>query len=310
MNSRPQIGLALGGGGARGIAHIGVLKVLEQEKIPIDLIVGTSIGALMGGAYALNPDAQALEKRLTEVLDQIQKGKAGLMRLGRAHRYNNSKSEFIRRIVHIAQKEMFLNMALFRSALLSADELRECVETFLGDTEFKSTKIPFGAVAVDLISGEQLVIRHGSMVRAVMASTAVPGFMPAVSWENKVLVDGCTVSTIPSIEARKHGADVVIGVDVGSSFSRTCTIEDGIDSMNRAMEIMNFHLRQKDRDNPDVLIEPAVNNIEWTNVCNFQELIHLGESAARSKIEEIKKISDLPLRKKVVFWPITLTFID
>jgi NTE family protein len=78
MNSRPQIGLALGGGGARGIAHIGVLKVLEQEKIPIDLIVGTSIGALMGGAYALNPDARTLEKKLTKVLDQIQKGKAGL----------------------------------------------------------------------------------------------------------------------------------------------------------------------------------------------------------------------------------------
>jgi predicted acylesterase/phospholipase RssA len=83
-----------------------------------------------------------------------------------------------------------------------------------------------------------------------------------------------------SIGALMGGADVVIGVDVGSSFSRTCTIEDGIDSMNRAMEIMNFHLRQKDRDNPDILTEPAVNNIEWTNVCNFQELIHLGESQA------------------------------
>jgi len=105
MRSKPQIGLALGGGGARGIAHIGVLKVLEQEKIPIDLIVGTSVGALMGGAYALNPDAHALEEKLVEVLILIQNGGAGLGRLGRAHWYNNSKSEFIRRIVRIAQKD-------------------------------------------------------------------------------------------------------------------------------------------------------------------------------------------------------------
>ena len=101
MKSRPQIGLALGGGGARGIAHIGVLKVLEQEKIPIDLIVGTSIGALFGAAYALNPDALALEERLAGVLDPNQNGKSGLKRLGRVQWYESSKSDFIRRIVRI-----------------------------------------------------------------------------------------------------------------------------------------------------------------------------------------------------------------
>jgi NTE family protein len=189
MKSRPRIGLALGGGGARGIAHIGVLKVLEQEQISIDLIVGTSIGALVGAAYALNPDARALEERLSEVLNPNQNGKAGLKRLGRVQWYETSKSDFIRRIIRIAQKEMFLHIALFRNALLSPEDLRECVDAFVADVETESTKIPFGAVTADLISGTQQILRNGSIVRAVMASCAVAGFMPAVSWEDSTLAE-------------------------------------------------------------------------------------------------------------------------
>ena len=105
MRRRPKIGLALGGGGARGMAHIGVLKVLEQEKIPIDLIVETSIGALVGAAYAFNPDVEALEKRLSEVLDTRENGKAGLKLLGKLQWNDGAKSDLLRRIVRIAQKE-------------------------------------------------------------------------------------------------------------------------------------------------------------------------------------------------------------
>jgi NTE family protein len=153
MKKRTKIDLGLGGGGARDIAHIGVLKVLKQEKIPIDLIVGTSIGALVGAAYALNTDAKALERRLSEVLGPQENGKAGFKLLGKVQWDDSVESDLLRRIVRIAQKEMFLNYAIFRSALLSEDDLKECVKTFVADVNIEETLIPFGAVATDLIFG-------------------------------------------------------------------------------------------------------------------------------------------------------------
>ena len=125
MRRRPKIGLALGGGGARGITHIGELKVLEQEKILNDLIVGTSIGALVGAAYAMNTDAKALEKRLSEVLGSQENGKAGFKLLGKVQWDDSVESDLLRRIVRIAQKEMFVNFAIFRNALLPEDDLKD-----------------------------------------------------------------------------------------------------------------------------------------------------------------------------------------
>jgi len=301
--NRPKIGLALGGGGARGIAHIGVLKVLEQEQIPVDLIVGTSIGALVGAAYAFNPDAKALEKRLSDVLDPKENEKAGLKRLGRVQRDDGMRSHFLRRIIHIAQKEMFLNFAIFRNALLSEVDLRECVEAFVPDVDIEETKIPFGAVTVDLISGKQIVLRHGSIVKAVMASCAVPGFMPPVSWKDMILVDGSILNALPVQPVKDGGADLVIAVDVGSIQDRNCNLEDGIDTILRSMEIMNFFISSQDRDGSDILLEPEVKEIEWTDYPDYEKLIRLGEKAAESKIETIHEMLNYPLRKKVIQWP-------
>lgn len=109
---------------------------------------------------------------------------------------------------------MFLNIALFRNALPSEDDLRECVEAFISDVYIEETKIPFGAVAVDLISGKQLVLRHGPIVKAVMASFAVPGFMPAVSLNNMIFVDGGILNALPVQLVKDGGADLVIAVDI------------------------------------------------------------------------------------------------
>ncbi len=212
MIKRPILGLALGGGGALGIAHIGVLKVLEREKIPIDLIVGTSIGALLGAAYGANPDAISLEKRVSEVLNPNGKEKAGLKLLGRLQWNDSLKPDFFHRVVRIAQKEIFLNLATFREALLSENDLHECIEAFLPDIDLKETSIPCAVTAVDLVSGRQVVLKHGRLIHAVMASCAVPGFMPPVRWDEMVLVDGAVVGPVPACPAKDEGADIVIGV--------------------------------------------------------------------------------------------------
>ena len=140
----------------------------------------------MGAAYALKPDAKTLEARFSGVLDPKGNLNTGLKLIGKVQWDVGSKSDFLRRIVRIAQKEIFLNFALFRNGLMSVDEMRECVEAFVSDVEIETSKIPFGAAAVDLISGKQVIFRHGSMIRAVMASCAVPGFMP--DWKKAAIV--------------------------------------------------------------------------------------------------------------------------
>jgi NTE family protein len=302
MKVRSKIGLALGGGGARGIAHIGILKVFEREGIPIDMIVGTSIGALVGAAYAINPDAIALEKRISEVLGAKGKKSKGLKLLGRAQWDGDVKSDFLNRTVRIALKEMFLSYVIFKNALLSEIDLRACVEAFLDDIKIDDTSIPFAATAVDLLSGRQVLLSEGPIIQAVMASCAVPGFMPTIAWDDTILVDGGIVDVVPADPLKYLGADVVIGADVGSCLGVSCTIEDGIDAISRSMEIMSFFLNRYRKENVDIMIEPAVGDITWTEFSKHEELIYLGEAATELKLEEIRKRVRPNFRQKISQW--------
>jgi NTE family protein len=198
---------------------------------------------------------------------------------------------------------MFLSFALFRNSLLSEDDLRECVEAFISDVDIEATKIPFGAVAVDLVSGKQLVLRHGPIVRAVMASCSVPGFMPAVSWYNKVLVDGGILNALPVRHVKDGGVDLVIAVDVGSCLHQSCWIEDGIDAIQRAMEIMRFYLCSPGRQSADILLVPEVKTTDWTDFPDYEDLIGIGEKAAEAKITALHEMLKYPMRKKVIQWP-------
>jgi NTE family protein len=303
MRRKTKLGLALGAGGARGLAHVGVLKVLEREGIPIDLIVGTSIGALVGAAYATNPDALALERRVSEVLDPHAKEKTRLKLLEKSYWDEDFKPDFVHRLARIVQKEMFLNLALFRSAVLSEHDLRMSVEAFVPDIAIEDTRIPFCSSATDLLSGKPVVLKQGPLIRAVMASCAVPGFMPSIKCEGRLLVDGGVIDVLPAMPAKENGADVVIGVDVGSILGQNHPVEDGIDTIQRATEIMNYYLSAWGRLNAEVVIEPAVRKFDWTDFFAFKELIRQGEMAAELKIEEIKEIVNPRFRNTVRRWP-------
>jgi NTE family protein len=299
MSTRPKVALALGAGGARGIAHVGVLKVLQRESIPVDLVVGTSIGALVGAAYAVNPDPFALERRLCEVLDPHSKEKTGIKLLERSYWDDDFKPDFFHRLVRIFQKEMFLSLALFRSAVLTEQDLRISVEAFLPDIAMEDTRVPYLSTATDLLSGRSIVLKQGPLIRAVMASCAVPGFMPSIEWEGTMLVDGGVIDLLPVIPAKENGADVVVGIDVSSLLSRKHPVEDGIDAIYRSTEIMNYYLSAAGRMNADVVIEPVVKKYDWTDFLSFKELIRQGEIAAELKIEEIKKITKPGFRNKL-----------
>jgi NTE family protein len=302
MRSRIKLGVALGGGGARGLAHIGFLSVLEKNHIPIDLIVGTSIGALVGAAYATNPDAGALKQRVLDVLRSESDSTKGLKLLDRMQWVDRLKDDWFNRIYRFAQKEVFLSLAMFRNALLSVQDMRDTVEVFVADVRIEQTKVPFAALAVDLCTGEQVILNQGQLITAVMASCAVPGFMPPIQWNDRLLVDGGVANPVPADLAKNYGADVVIAVDVGLKIKQSASIKDGIDVITRATDIMTYHLSIRGRESADLIIEPAVKQVNWANFKNYESIIQQGEQAGELEIENIKNLITHPMRRKLIAW--------
>lgn len=289
MRKRPKIGLALGGGGARGLAHIGVLKVLEREGIPLDLIVGTSMGALVGAAYAMEPNALALEKKVTGFLAGERNRSAFLKRLGKLQPFTSEKLDFLHRMLRIAEKHLFLGLAILKKALVSEEDMHALLAVFLPDVDVKDTVIPFAASTVDLISGKEVILNRGSLIQAVMASCAVPGFLPPLARDGMLLVDGGVLDPVPVAPAKGAGAQRVIGVDVGCCLCRVPPIEDGIDVINRATEVMSYCLNCRSGESAEVLIQPDVKRIPWTSFDHYAELIRQGEAATEQKLAEIKE---------------------
>ena len=302
MGKRISLGLALGGGGARGLAHIGVLKVLESNNIPIDRIVGTSIGALVGAAYATHPNAEALKQRVLEVIGSDGNHTKGLKLLGRMHWDDSTKNDWFNRIYRFAQKEVFLSLAMFRNALLSMEDMSDTVKAFVPDINIEQTQIPFTALAVDLNTGEPIALNQGPLITAVMASCAVPGFMPPIHWKGRLLIDGAVANPLPADLKRHIGADLIIAVDVGLSIDPSAPIKDGIDVITRATEIMGYHLSRRGRESADLLIEPSVKQVDWAKFMNYEALIHEGEKVGALQIENIKRLIAHPFRRKLIMW--------
>jgi NTE family protein len=178
----PRVGLALGSGGARGAAHVGILKVLEREGVKVSAIAGSSIGAMVGGAYAAGiPLSRIEEEWLT-----------------------TSRTRLLRSFLPTFP----------RAGLSSGAGLRRYLREILGDVRIEELPVPFAAVATDLDTGEPVVLREGPLVEAIRASTAIPGIFQPVRWEGRLLVDGGMVEPLPVRVCRELGAEIVIAVDV------------------------------------------------------------------------------------------------
>jgi len=284
---KKRIGLALGGGGARGLAHIGVLRVLEKEEIPIHLIVGTSIGALVGGAYAsgINPDE--LQKKLDEYLNSTEFRSSAIKAFEAAH----AKGEvgLTQRIQTYLRNHFYLIQAMFKPGIFSNEDFQTTIDYFIPDIQIEETRIPFRAVATDLVSGEQITFSEGPLRQAVMASCAVPGAIAPLKEGERLLSDGGIICRVPSSVARQEGADIVIAVvvDRGISSEELRTV---VDVYLRVSEIMGERLKQYELADADVVILPEVGDLHWSSFSQAMSLIDEGEKAAREKLDDIRRL--------------------
>ncbi len=285
----PKIGLVLSGGGARGMVHIGVLKALEQHHIPIDLIVGTSIGSLIGGLYAAGytPDeilaiAQKInwasiyqDKPPRTALFLGQKGEQDRYLANLRFRNGNP---YIPVAISPGQR-MFLTLA---SLILQG--------RYHMRNNFDDLRVPFRAVATDLVSGKLVVLKKGNLAEAINASSAIPLLFVPVDYDSMLLVDGGMLANLPVEVARKEGCDIVIAIDVTSPLRKKDEINAPWEIVDQGTTIMSELERSLERRKADVLIRPNLDNQRNDDYSHIEELKNIGLQAVKSKLPELRKI--------------------
>ncbi|HEX8495204.1 MAG TPA: patatin-like phospholipase family protein [Pyrinomonadaceae bacterium] len=268
-NERPRVGLALSGGAARGIAHVGVLRVLEEHRIPVDMVAGTSAGSLVAAALAAGLSVAEIEK------------------LARSLRWRDVG-----------------RMTLSRLGIQSNSRMEEFARSRLPITRFEDLKMPLAIVATDLHNGSAVVMSgEGDVAFAVRASCALPGwYVPVVDEKGRHLVDGGLVANIPTAAARSIGADIVIAVDVNTEGAKFIGPPHSVlGVILQAMLVIQRTAAMHQLQDADVVIRPRVGHLRWDEVTRADEFIAAGEEAARATIERIKHLVE-PLPESKYKW--------
>jgi NTE family protein len=260
--SNRKVGLALSGGAARGLAHIGVLDVLKKEGIPIDMIAGTSAGAVIGAVYAWSQDTDYIKKEAREA---------------------NWKK--------IAP---LIDPSLFKTGLIKGKKIKDLLASYIGGSKkFSDLKIPFVCVATDIETGEEVVIDRGPVPEALRASISIPGIFTVARREGRYLVDGGLVNPVPVNVVRRMGADFVIAVNVtpgvNTRIEKRRKEPSIFQILLQSIYIATYTLARNNMADADIAIEPDLANIGAGDFLKAEELIRRGEQAAQIALPEIKR---------------------
>jgi NTE family protein len=287
MKKKIKIGLALGSGGARGLAHIGVLKALKREDIDFEVVAGTSFGALIGGMYAVNSDPDLMEQQMRDFIlgHTFKQFQLDLIKLN----YKEEKrAGIVTNVKEFLKLQYFLGIPYRTKAYTTTQKLAELTDVFINEMKIEEARIRFAAVATDLIKGQEVVLDKGNMREAVRASCAIPGIFPPMKDSDRLLVDGAWVNRVPVDTAIKLGAECVIAVNVSKRFIHKNKFMNGLDILIRANDITSYILSRDQLKRADVIIEPEVGHFHWTEFGRFKEIIALGVESAEQNMQLIK----------------------
>jgi len=284
---RPKVGLALSGGGARGLSHIGVLKIFDKEKIPIDIITGTSAGSMIGGMYAQNPSVEHVENRMRQFLSSKEYKKTGVDYVVK----KQSNENLFTQIAETIKERIVINIACSRKSMVNNKRIKVAVNSLLEPGDIQDTIIKFGVTASDLVSGKGFLFTEGDIMTAVMASSSIPGFLPPIEIDGLKLLDGVITDPVPIIPAYKMGAKVVIAVDASPNLPVQNEFDNIIEIMIRHNQMTGDAYNNLLLENADVAIRPDVGSYHWAEFGNIDYMIEAGEQAANEAISKIKKIT-------------------
>ncbi|MFH1459348.1 MAG: patatin-like phospholipase family protein [Candidatus Omnitrophota bacterium] len=292
-----KVALALGGGGVRGLAHIGVIRALAKD-IKIDIISGTSMGAVIGGNYALYQDIESLEKKVLEILKI--KEIVEIEKIVSTQTAGEEKKLIVETILSFVKKLYFINLRALKRWIFNVKEISWIFDQLGLDTDFKNTVIPFGCTSVDLRTGEEIIFSQGNMKEAILASIALPGVFPPVKRGDKLLIDGGILGSVPVDLAREMGADIIIGVGVEAEVDYNKKLGNALDIMFQADAIRAYKLSELRLESADIKIYPDVADISWASFSRASECIKAGEEAANKAKPQILEL--LQQKKTKKFW--------
>ncbi len=295
-HERPRVGLVLSGGGARGAAHIGVLRVLEENHIPIDAIAGTSMGAVVGGLYATGLDAKDIEHVMTS-LDWQDAFRDRPPRADLNFRRKLEDQSFLVKFpLGLKGRRFRLPRGLVQGQKLT-QTLRTLTLPVAQIQRFDELAIPFRAIATDIVTGDRVVIDHGDLTTAMRASLSAPGVFAPVESEGRLLVDGGLSSNLPVDVARAMGVDVLIVVDCGFPLLERGKLESVATVSNQMLAILIRHntaQQRKTLTDRDVVIDPALGDFSSLDFSGHERAIQLGEEAARGALRRLQALSVPP----------------
>ncbi len=271
--------LALGGGGARGFAHVGVIKVLEKMKWRPDLITGTSMGSIIGALYALYGDAGEVEERIYQYTGSDWFNELGVEKLARL-RGESGAIDSIRTFIKYIIEQRFGKKGKHPLSIFSSSFLPDILNRVFGNLTFDDLRIPFIAVATDLYSGRNLELNSGPLVRAVTASSSIPGIFSPVKYKDMLLVDGSVTRNIPIPSSAEYQSHKIIAVDIQPALESSSPLKNPLDVIYRVDDITNYHLNRFYLGMADVIIEPPVRDIDWDDFSDIGKMIEAGEQAA------------------------------
>ncbi len=269
--------LALGGGGARGFAHLGVLQVLDEARLPVGAIVGTSMGAVVGGMYLAHGSAAHAIDLWREAVEQ---GMIPSVRpIGRVPRADTREHPLIQ-VARRIRNRVVISFAMNRSTVLDDTELEQALEYLIPDVQFSDLSQKLVVVATDLETGEEVRLRQGSLRAALDATSAIPGMVPAVEVDGRRLVDGGVVAEIPVVAARDEGWPVV-AVDTSMDIPPIAMDDLVLDTMWRTQMMTARLLRQRQLRSATHVIRPKVGDARWAEWHRFDEFVEAGREATR-----------------------------
>ncbi len=287
--------LALGGGGARGLAHIGVLEVLEEEGIPVVAVAGTSAGAVVGAMWLALGGAAEVRRRWQEFLS------SGLLPSSLPDvRLTDDVTSRDNLLLHFAQRVQrgaTLALALEKRSLIAQADLDRAIAFLLPDVTIESLRLPFAAVATEFTSGEPVAIRGGSLRLAVCASSAVPGVVPPYTVEDRVLLDGGAVADVPVEAARALARRPVVAVDTGEASGVSAVERLTVPrALMHASILTHAALRRRIVEAADAVLSPVVGRRHWSEFADADEAIAAGREAATGRIRRLRTLANASRR--------------
>ncbi|MFG0261919.1 MAG: patatin-like phospholipase family protein, partial [Novipirellula sp. JB048] len=286
--------LALGGGGARGLAHFGAVQMVGEAGIHTERFVGVSIGALVGAMCALDPEirrvqSQAIEFLLSPTFSRNQHllfGTTG----SQLDDVESGVMAWYNRVRHLYSAHRRITRAATRQSLMPAGILSEAIEALVPDIEFADLPTPLSIVTTDLRSGHRIVLENGPLRSAIRASMAIPGIFPPVRWGEMQLCDIGVIDSLPSTVAKSYATDLTIAVDVGQAHERVEDCMTALDVIMRMQDIGETMMRRDKIQLADLVIRPELQGVDWFDFRHPERIMELGRSAARKRLARLAQL--------------------